>query len=78
MLLVMLRHMASHDQAPGVPEPVVTDNTWQTYGLLAGFGLSIPVFFVTTYGWVVWIVGPLLVHQLYRFRRGRQRRSGAT
>ena len=78
VLLVMLRRMISHDQAPGFPEPVAIDNAWQTYGLLIGFGLSIPVFFVTTYGWVVWIVGPLLVHQLYRFRRGRQRRSGAT
>ena len=56
-----MRHMISHDQAPGIPEPVVINNAWQTYGLLAGFGLSIPVFFVTTYGWVVSIVGPLLV-----------------
>ncbi len=50
MLLVMLRHMISHDQAPSVREPVVINNAWQTYGLLVGFGLSIPVFFVTTYG----------------------------
>jgi uncharacterized membrane protein len=73
VLLAMLRHMISHDQAPGVPEPVVTDNAWQTYGLLVGFGLSIPVFFITTYGWVVWFIGPLLVHQLYRLRHGKQR-----
>jgi hypothetical protein len=78
VLLVMLRRMISHDQAPGFPEPVAVDNAWQTYGLLIGFGLSIPVFFVTTYGWVVWIAGPLLVHQLYRFRHGRQRRPGTT
>lgn len=54
----MLRHMISHDQAPGIPEPVVAGNTWQTYGLLVGFGLSIPVFFITDYGWVLWIIGP--------------------
>lgn len=69
----MLRHMTSHDQAPGIPEPVVIDNTWQSYGLLVGFGLSIPVFFVTTYGWVAWIAGPLLVHRLYRLRHRKRR-----
>ena len=50
VLLVMLRHMVSHDQAPGIPEPVMIGNAWQTYGLLVGFGLSIPVFFVTPTG----------------------------
>jgi uncharacterized membrane protein len=73
LLLVMLRHMISNDQAPGFPEPVMIDNAWQTYGLLVGFGLSIPVFFLTTYGWVIWIAGPLLVHRLYRLRHGKQR-----
>jgi len=73
LLLAMLRYMISHDQAPGIAEPVVTGNAWQTYGLLVGFGLSIPVFFVTTYGWVVWFVGPLLVHRLHRLRHGKQR-----
>ncbi len=76
VLLVMLRHMTSHDQAPDIPEPVVIDNAWQTYGLLVGFGVSIPVFFVTPYGWAVWIVGPLLVHRLHRLRRGKQRHPG--
>ena len=78
VLLVMLRHMTSHDQAPGIPEPVVIDNTGQTYGLLVGFGVSIPVFFVTPYGWAVWFVGPLLVHRLYRFRHDKQRHPGVT
>jgi uncharacterized membrane protein len=78
VLLVMLRHMTSHDQAPGIPEPVVIDNAWQTYGLLVGFGVSIPVFFVTPYGWAAWFVGPLLVHRLYRFRHDKQRHPGVT
>jgi hypothetical protein len=78
VLLVMLRHMTSHDQAPGLPEPVVIDNAWQSYGLLVGFGLSIPVFFVARYGWAVWIAGPLLVHRLYRLRHGKQRHPGVT
>lgn len=41
MLLIMLRHMISHDQAPGIREPVAIDTAWRTYGLLVGFGLSI-------------------------------------
>ncbi len=42
---------------------------WQSYTLMLGFGLSIPVFFATTYGWVLWIVIPLLVAWLRRLRR---------
>jgi len=40
-------------------------------GLMLGFGLSIPVFFVTTYAWLLWIAGPLTAGQ----RRLRQCRS---
>jgi uncharacterized membrane protein len=76
-LLLMLRHMIANDQAPGFPEPVATANAWQTYGLLVGFGLSIPIFFLTIYGWVLWIAGPLLVHRLYRVRHGKQPAPGA-
>jgi uncharacterized membrane protein len=71
MLLVMLSHMISHDQVPGIPESVVRGDKWQTYGLLVGFGASIPIFFVTLYGWVAWIVGPVLVHRMYRRRYGK-------
>jgi uncharacterized membrane protein len=67
-MLGMLRHMLSRDQLPGIPASVVAGTTWQTCGLLLGFALSIPVFFATTYGWLLWIIVPLLVFQLYRFR----------
>jgi hypothetical protein len=33
-----------------------------------GFGLSIPVFFATRYGWVLWIVVPLLLRIFRRLR----------
>ena len=39
------------------------------------FGLSIPVFFATTYGWVLWIVMPILVARADRLRRRRSRAS---
>jgi uncharacterized membrane protein len=68
-MLWMLRHMLSRDQLPGIPASVVAGTTWQTCGQLLGFALSIPVFFATTYGWALWIIIPLLVFRLYRFRR---------
>ena len=52
---------------------MVTDIARQSYNLILGFGLSIPVFFVTTYAWVIWIVVPLFVawwRRLHRRDRG--------
>jgi uncharacterized membrane protein len=72
-LLAVLHHMVSRAQAPGMPASVVTTTTWQSVGLLVGFGLAIPVFFATTYGWAVWFAGPLVVQQVYRARN----RAGA-
>ena len=60
-LLAVLHHMVTRKQAPGMPASVVTTTTWQTVGLLVGFGLSIPVFFATTYGWALWFAGPSVV-----------------
>jgi uncharacterized membrane protein len=68
-MLGMLRHMISRDQLPGIPSSVVTGTTWQTCGQLLGFALSIPVFFATTYAWLLWIIIPVLASRLYRRRR---------
>jgi uncharacterized membrane protein len=78
LLLMMLRHMISCRQAPDIPAPVVTDTAWQSYGLLLGFGLSIPVFFATTYGWVLWFAVPMLVQRVYRLRHRNQGTPEAT
>ena len=66
--LAVLHHMVTRKQAPGVPASVVASTTWQAVGLLVGFGLSIPVFFATTYGWALWFAGPRVVQQVYRAR----------
>lgn len=34
----------------------------------AGFGLSVPVFFLTPYGWILWIVVPKAAGRLFRTR----------
>jgi uncharacterized membrane protein len=71
-LLAIMRHLASHGlEADDIPGREGAVSGWQSYGSMLGFGLSIPVFFATTYGWVLWIVTPILVARLERFRRRR-------
>jgi uncharacterized membrane protein len=69
VMYAMLRHMTTHrlaDTPPRVAEKMARD----TYPLMLGFGLSIPLFFVTSYAWLLWIIMPVLAGQLRR-RRSR-------
>jgi uncharacterized membrane protein len=76
-LLALLRHMVSAGLAPGAPRPVVTGTARRCYVLMASFGLSIPLFFVTTYAWLLWFIAPPLAGQVRRFERRRGRGHGA-
>jgi uncharacterized membrane protein len=70
--LALLRHMTSRRLwARDMPARIVTDARWQGAGVLAGFGLSIPLFFATRHGWVLWIAGPALVGRYARYRARR-------
>ena len=72
-LFVMVRHMVSqHLEEPGSEARDRRASDWRTYGPMLGFGLSIPVFFVTTYGWVLWFAVPLLVIRLRRRWHGNR------
>jgi hypothetical protein len=54
-LLAIARRMASRDlEAEDAARRTAAASGWQSYGTMLGFGLSIPVFFATTYGWVLW------------------------
>jgi uncharacterized membrane protein len=75
-LLAMLRHMVSCGQAPGAPQPVVTGMARQCHVLMAGFGLSVPLFFVTTNAWLLWVIVPVLAGQVSRLRRRGGRGPG--
>lgn len=69
-LLVMAHYLASPRMRGADDSPV---DGWSEglYGIIIGFGLSIPVFFATTYGWVLWIVGPMLNRRVLQpLRRG--------
>jgi len=68
-LLAMLRHMVSHGQALGAPRSAMARMARQCYVLMAGFGLSIPLFFVTTAAWLCWILVPLLAEPAARLLR---------
>ena len=62
--------------APDLPRGMAIDLARQSYNLILGFGLSIPVFFVWSNAWIMWIVAPLLVSRWrHRVRRGRSRRD---
>ena len=76
IMIVILRHMATHQLAPGVPSSTLTSMGWRSYSLALGFGISIPVFFATSYAWVLWIVIPFLMRLVHRFR-DRQRPAAA-
>jgi uncharacterized membrane protein len=66
-LLAILHHMVTSAEAPGISSSVMDGATWQTVGMLAGFGLSIPLFFATTNGWIMWFVAPVVAGQVHRF-----------
>ena len=69
-LFAMTRHMASHSLGrQDAAGQAGAESGWESYGTILGFGLSIPVFFATTYAWVLWIVMPILVARVDRRRR---------
>jgi len=72
-LLLMAHRMTARGLLePDTPPRVVAHATGQSYGTMLGFGLSIPVFFVTENGWVVWIVIPLFVRLIRAHLHRRQ------
>jgi uncharacterized membrane protein len=75
-LLAVLRHMISRGQAPAAPASAVNRMTRHCYVLMTGYGLSIPIFFVTTYAWVLWFALPLLSRPVSRLRH--RDRGGTT
>ena len=72
VLLAMVRRMVSRDMlVPDTPPRVVAEVTGQSLALTLGFGLSIPVFFVTSYAWALWLLVPLVVRVVRRRARAR-------
>jgi len=74
-VFAMLAHMLSHGLAPRTPRTMAIDIARQSFNLILAFGLSIPVFFVTTNAWIMWIVVPLLVSRWSHIRRRKRDRE---
>jgi uncharacterized membrane protein len=75
LLVVMVHHLLAHDQLePDTPRQVVTHQVRQSWGTMLGFGLSVPVFFVTENAWILWIVAPIAVGRARRYLRHRNER----
>lgn len=62
-------------EAPDTPQVVTAKIVRESHALIAGFGLSVPLFFVTQYAWVRWLLLPLATRRLRRIEFGRQRRQ---
>ncbi len=73
MVYAMLRHLISHRLAD-IPPKVAEKQADDSRDLITGFALSIPVFFVTVYAWVLWFLVPQLVTQV-RQRSTRKDRT---
>jgi uncharacterized membrane protein len=69
LIFAMLARMISRGLVPATSRGVMTGVARQSWNLILGFGLSIPVFFVTPYAWIMWIVVPLLLTQVRRVHR---------
>ncbi len=71
-ILVIGRRMVSQRlYRPELDTADISAAYWPCYGVIVGFGLSIPVFFATRFGWVLWIVGPVGLAQLGRYLNRR-------
>lgn len=65
-LFAMLQHLMSFQEARDTPRPVVATLAWQSYSVMLSFGLSIPLFFVTSDAWLLWIILPVTIGQVRR------------
>ncbi|WP_354637623.1 TMEM175 family protein [Kitasatospora camelliae] len=64
-VLAMERHMTTHRlRAADLPPGAQPAATSAVLGMMLGFGLSIPLFFVTPYAWILWIVLPVAAGRL--------------
>ena len=66
-MLAMVHRMKTRSLLTSdAPPSLVTDTDQHSLGVILGFGLSIPVFFATTYGWILWFASPILLRQARR------------
>lgn len=71
-LLMVLRMRSRHLLRSDTPPELTRQYVWTMGGVAAAFLLSIPLFFLTEYAWLIWAVLPPAFGLLGRLRRRRQ------
>lgn len=67
VFLAMVHRIVTHGLVrSNTPPRFVQAVDRRVFGLVIGFGLSIPLFFVFHQAWVLWIAGPVITHQLWK------------
>jgi uncharacterized membrane protein len=73
--LAMVHRMATNRLViSNTPPDFVRRANWALGGVIAGFALSIPIFFAVTYAWALWIIGPVTA-DLLRVRSDKRRQG---
>jgi uncharacterized membrane protein len=73
--LVMVRHAVNRGLVDSdTPADLAHRTFYGVAGPVLGFGLSIPLFFLTPFAWLLWIIGPMLVGRMVAHRDDRNRR----
>ena len=76
VLLAIMRHSAAQDLADGAPSSLVARLVRSCRTTMLSFGLSIPLFFITRYAWLLWFAVPWLLTGSDRLRQRRRSRTG--
>ena len=72
VIILMLQHAKNRRNIEADSKGNVSRLQRRCFSFLVGFGLSIPLFFLANYAWIMWIIGPIATHSLIRLRRHRQ------
>jgi uncharacterized membrane protein len=74
MFLALAHRMVSRGlQTQKTPPSLLSEARVGCYGAMLGFGLSIPLLFATRWGWVMWGIGPVVVHRMWKLSARRRR-----
>jgi uncharacterized membrane protein len=75
VVIVMLRYAQAKGYVHGGSRKEVSALQRTCISFVAGFGLSIPFFFVSNYAWALWVIGPIVTHLVFKFTRGAERQQ---
>jgi len=66
VVIVMLRHARAKGWVQANSDKEISRLQRTCVSFVTGFGLSIPLFFVTNYAWTLWVIGPIVTHLVFK------------